>query len=462
MKRNKVSTLVVIALFCLSCSLFNKVENGSNSSNNSNAAPSVSPTPPASASSTAAKTERNLLSFGAGAVLLKFPVPSSNQFSPNNLLDDGEAFWLSRENEAKDQVFVIGLPGETTFESFSFMNGNDYYGEGSNAKDILVEVSNTSADSGFQKVLETSLPEDINSDKTYPSEAKLPARFLRLTIKNSQKNPSHVSLGEVKGFGAQKIDASLTGLTGTYVTLDQDEGTLGWKRRTAEELKDAGSYNDVYLKQNGTRLVGCEEQGEHDHFNGGIDGSVGQLVWQYMPEDKPTNVVMSFAENGKMMFVAALNEEGTVSTFTAFEKKSDVPGKCANIKGFDSNNTTESKLKDDLEKDGRAVIYGINFDFNSDKLRAESKMVLDEIAKLLKENPDWKMTVEGHTDNIGGEAFNKDLSDKRSASVKNYLTTAGIAADRLESTGLGLSKPIASNDTEIGRARNRRVELVKK
>src|SRR5690606_37506146 len=106
--------------------------------------------------------------------------------------------------------------------------------------------------------------------------------------------------------------------------------------------------------------------------------------------------------------------------------------------------------------------YGINFDFNSDVLRQESKLVLDEVVEILKEDPNWRMTIEGHTDNVGGEAFNQGLSEKRAASVKNYLVIAGVAAERLESLGLGLTKPVAPNDTEIGRARNRRVELVKR
>lgn len=462
MKKNKVSTLIIIALFGLSCSLFSKTENGSNGSNNSDVSMSATPTPSATVSSNAV-AERNLLSFGAGAVLLKFPVPGSSQFSSHNLLDDGEAFWISREDEGTDQVFVIGLPGETVFDKFSFLNGNDYYGEGSNAKDILVEISNTSAESGFQKILETSLPNEIDPKATYTVEEKLAARYVKLTIKNSQSNPKYISLGEFKGFGTQKTDSSLTGLTGTYVAIDQDETTKGWKTMSGKELSDAGSYSDIYLRQNGTIFVGCEEQSEHDYFNGGIDGKSAQLIWQYMPGDPPVNTVMTFAEGGKLMFVASLSEEGTVDRFRAFQKKSDTPGKCPNIKGFDENaRSNGSQLADELEKKGRAVVYGINFDFNSDKLRDESKVVLEEIAKIMKENPDWKMTVEGHTDNVGGDAFNKDLSDRRSASVKNYLVAGGIAAERLESAGFGLSKPIAPNDTEIGRARNRRVELVKR
>jgi OOP family OmpA-OmpF porin len=107
------------------------------------------------------------------------------------------------------------------------------------------------------------------------------------------------------------------------------------------------------------------------------------------------------------------------------------------------------------------VIYGINFDFNSDRIREESKPTLDKVAAILKESSDWQMLVEGHTDNIGGESFNRTLSEKRAAAVRNYLTGAGIDAARLRSAGAGFSQPVATNDTEAGRAQNRRVELIK-
>ncbi|MCW5960101.1 MAG: OmpA family protein [Pyrinomonadaceae bacterium] len=103
----------------------------------------------------------------------------------------------------------------------------------------------------------------------------------------------------------------------------------------------------------------------------------------------------------------------------------------------------------------------MNFDFSSDKIRSESKQTLDQIAGILEENSEWKMMVEGHTDSICGESFNRNLSEKRAESVKSYPIDAKIDASRLLSAGHGLSKPVASNETEAGRARNRRVELVK-
>jgi outer membrane protein OmpA-like peptidoglycan-associated protein len=120
------------------------------------------------------------------------------------------------------------------------------------------------------------------------------------------------------------------------------------------------------------------------------------------------------------------------------------------------------QIAQQLATSGRAQIYGIYFDFASDALRPESDAVLKEISQVLGEHPDWKLGVEGHTDNIGGDAFNLDLSQRRAAAVKQALVTRyHIAAERLSPAGFGAARPVESNNTMEGRARNRRVELVR-
>jgi len=115
-----------------------------------------------------------------------------------------------------------------------------------------------------------------------------------------------------------------------------------------------------------------------------------------------------------------------------------------------------------LTEQKRAVTYGIYFDFNKDTIKPESEKVLREIVQAMTDNPTWKLTVEGHTDNIGGDAYNLDLSKRRAAAVKQALVTRyHIAADRLSTNGFGSSSPIDTNDTLEGRARNRRVELTR-
>lgn len=122
----------------------------------------------------------------------------------------------------------------------------------------------------------------------------------------------------------------------------------------------------------------------------------------------------------------------------------------------------QEPLEEALESTGRAEVHGIYFDFGSDELKPESDMVLERIAGLLERNPDWSLAIEGHTDNIGGDAYNQDLSERRAAAVQRALVERyGIAAKRLSTVGFGATRPKASNDTLEGRARNRRVELVR-
>ncbi len=105
---------------------------------------------------------------------------------------------------------------------------------------------------------------------------------------------------------------------------------------------------------------------------------------------------------------------------------------------------------------------GIYFSYNSDALRDESTPTLKEIADIMARHPDWRLTVNGHTDGIGGDQPNIELSKRRAAAVVNALVTRyHIDAGRLKSSGFGKSQPKDTNDTLEGRARNRRVELMR-
>jgi len=122
---------------------------------------------------------------------------------------------------------------------------------------------------------------------------------------------------------------------------------------------------------------------------------------------------------------------------------------------------TADQMALEIAKTGHVAVYGVTFDTGSAKIKPESDKVLGEIASLLAKNPGWKMRVEGHTDDVGGKAANQRLSEQRAAAVVTWLTGHGIAPDRLTSQGFGDGKPVGDNKTEEGRAKNRRVELVK-
>jgi OOP family OmpA-OmpF porin len=121
-----------------------------------------------------------------------------------------------------------------------------------------------------------------------------------------------------------------------------------------------------------------------------------------------------------------------------------------------------AEIKDALNSQGKASIYNIYFDFNEASLKTESEPAIVEIAKYLKENPNEKLIVTGHTDNIGSFVYNIELSQKRAFAVLGKLIKEhNIEAKRLLGFGAGMAAPISNNATEEDRAKNRRVELVK-
>jgi outer membrane protein OmpA-like peptidoglycan-associated protein len=130
------------------------------------------------------------------------------------------------------------------------------------------------------------------------------------------------------------------------------------------------------------------------------------------------------------------------------------------LKELMKQDVTASSMFEALNRDGHIALY-INFDTGKSIIREESKPVIDQIVEMLKSNPDLKIGVEGHTDNVGTPASNKTLSEARAKSVVSAIVSQGISADRLSPVGYGQDKSIADNNTEEGRAKNRRVELVK-
>jgi OOP family OmpA-OmpF porin len=119
-------------------------------------------------------------------------------------------------------------------------------------------------------------------------------------------------------------------------------------------------------------------------------------------------------------------------------------------------------LREQLDETGKIITHGILFDVNSAKIKGESYKTLQEIGQLLQDDPQLRLSIEGHTDSDGTDEHNLTLSQDRANSVRDYLvSTFKIDTGRLEAKGWGESKPIDTNDTAEGKANNRRVELIK-
>ncbi|KAB2833049.1 MAG: OmpA family protein [Candidatus Brocadia sp.] len=113
-----------------------------------------------------------------------------------------------------------------------------------------------------------------------------------------------------------------------------------------------------------------------------------------------------------------------------------------------------------VDSRGCWVVKGVTFDYKKWDIKEEFNSNLSNIVEILENNPDMKIRIEGHTDNIGSMGYNIELSQKRARAVKNYLVGKGIQESRISTEGFGFKHPIAPNDTEAGRALNRRAEIV--
>jgi len=121
----------------------------------------------------------------------------------------------------------------------------------------------------------------------------------------------------------------------------------------------------------------------------------------------------------------------------------------------------ETGLLKDLDAKGMIDIYGINFDIGKSTVKPESFPVIDQVVSYLKDHPNVRIEIEGHTDNTGNADANMVLSGKRAESIKAEIVKKGIDPGRLETMGFGATKPIADNKTAAGRTQNRRVTIKK-
>jgi OmpA-OmpF porin, OOP family len=235
-------------------------------------------------------------------------------------------------------------------------------------------------------------------------------------------------------------------------TFEADyDGSTGWSIEVFFADPDSGDFT----------------HGEFSPQNGGLIGEVGST--SAIPDDalKPVSHIAVMAD-GKYVKAyingvrvanvpnAAIGR-GKVIVLTMVGSQ-DTPAYLTNIRVAAGG----KPLYDALMADGRVATHGILFDTGSDRIRAESKPTLDMIGQMLESHADLKLTIEGHTDNMGAAASNQTLSEKRSAAVRQFLiSNYHVDAARLVSKGLGATKPARPNDTAEGRQQNRRVELVK-
>jgi len=280
--------------------------------------------------------------------------------------------------------------------------------------------------------------------------------FDEVTILDGPFDPADVSNRTGLGFKAVEGRSILI-----YYTLPAGRSTLEVQRNYEDSLKAKGfSILFACATSKGTCFQSQEPDAAY-HLGNAIGDplTLPKLVDDYVHNwfeqggryllarlDRPEGAVLVGLYLGE-------SSRGNVAVLRVVETKEMDAGKIVFLNA--------SQMDQAIADTGSVSLYGILFDLDKDTLRPDSKPTLDEIAKLLQDKPELKLKIVGHTDNQGTADYNLDLSRRRAASVVTALTGQyAIAGERLSSEGAGLTQPVAPNDTEEGRAKNRRVELV--
>ena len=225
-----------------------------------------------------------------------------------------------------------------------------------------------------------------------------------------------------------------------------------------------------------------------------VEGAVTRYRHEHKPRTSPLEIVRQYEgalkRQGFATVVAGREQQfpgvpalGGSAAFGSFRLDRDgAPAVWVNVSAWEQNGPNdpmsdvviveikgmEQKLEAnaatmlrEIEKSGRVAVYGITFETGKATIRPESDKVLAEVLKLLSTNGSLKLRIEGHTDNVGGAAANRKLSEERANAVKAWLVQKGVKPATLAASGSGDSKLVADNGSEAGRAKNRRVELVK-
>ncbi|MBC7755305.1 MAG: OmpA family protein [Bdellovibrio sp.] len=258
-------------------------------------------------------------------------------------------------------------------------------------------------------------------------------------------------------FDYEKLE-NYTGV-GIYTT----EGKLGI---LAFDCADGKDFNqrlfdksiDDFIDKMGAKQIFKGEYPANETKNAAILNKLEENMWGGKHgsnglvrdgSDSPI-AVYAFKNNGKNYMVDIQSNSAQGSIFImelkAFEQT---------IKKY-----TAEAIKKELDTSGKAIL-NINFDTDKATLKPDGQKVVDEILTLLNENPTFKISIEGHTDNTGAADHNKKLSADRANAVMYALAGKGIDIERLKAVGFGADKPLAANDSDDNKAKNRRVELVK-
>jgi len=221
------------------------------------------------------------------------------------------------------------------------------------------------------------------------------------------------------------------------------------------ETKEGNLFSITYYYNYDTGGKGKSPLQIIKNYENAVVKNGGELVYKNSNAlDADLEATYHLATKGKEYWVKLFNFGGTandVEHFTLYILEME-PMK---------QEVQASEMLEALNKEGFVALY-INFETGKSDIKPESQPIVDQIFEMLKQNPGLKVSIEGHTDNVGSDKSNQTLSENRAKSVMIALISKGIDKSHLSYKGWGSTKPIADNSTEDGRYKNRRVEIVKK
>jgi len=380
----------------------------------------------------AAPAERlDALDFDNGALLVEaspsYAAGTSN-WSAWGLADGGDAGWCSAKDKPKGNTFVWELDGPWRLDAFAVstkgMQEDGY--PGISAK--TVELWGAPAKGDFEKLATVTVGK--NERNEVPLPGKPTAARVKVVVVDNHGHAEFTEIAELDLFGERSGPVATAKVEGDYKT----------------------TYGPLRFVQEGDQVYGCYDWRDGSMIWGTVTGRVVRVSWLEPQEGKNDEGTATFAvaRDGKLQGVwyrgDTLADECSGPRVPAKEGPKCKPAK-------------KGALERSLKESGRAVLYGIRFDTGSDVPRAESQATIDELAGALTSDKGLKVLVEGHTDTVGADDANVDLSNRRAKAVVAALVKKGIDAGRLEAKGFGKERPVADNATAQGRALNRRVEV---
>ncbi|WP_296226844.1 OmpA family protein [Ralstonia sp. UBA689] len=432
-------------------------------------APAVQASAPAAASSQVAAPSppnaTDVASLAAGAFVTNFDRSERTWVASFNgmAVAFGNGFLMAMGGQDQSSHLDVLLAGPTVIDSFGYQPAAMpiYL-----PKRIDIAVSDTEQGDDFRTVKSVSpdaappLPSSgVAEEVRVKLNAPVHARRLRITYVGNHdeaKVANNHSLAQFHAYGHFDGEAPQRDISGVY---SFPNGAV---------VPSQNGY--LVLHQNGNSIEGCTLDATTGNGPGGLVvkavlgtlvGGLEDGVFRFVRTDAgqsegvPGFIVVGPDRKDETLAYAALLKPGEFKE--ELGQKTDrgqVP--CAQ-----TGKPPVDPIDQELTQHGRMALYGINFDFDSAKLRGNSAPVLDKVAAWLKAHPDAKLEIEGHTDDTGTAAHNQTLSQGRADAAKAYLVGAGIAPDRLTTAAFGATKPLAPNDSETHRAQNRRVEIVK-